>query len=133
MPPEKPQAPQIEYEELPNERMYTEEYANNVYYEPSAWDLKLIFGLLDQRHGKNLIRQHTAISLAWPQVKIFSHWLRGYIEFHEYVNGKIVVPSMAIPPEGTPPTAEQKAADPNAEKVYEIFTRLRKELIEKQN
>ena len=120
----------IEYAPFPDERTYTELYANNVYFEPSGWDLKLIFGTLDQRDGKNLIRQHTAVSLAWPQAKIFFYWLKGYIEFQEHMNGKIIVPLGAIPAEAVPPTEEQKAADPNVQKVYEIFDKLRKEVIQ---
>jgi hypothetical protein len=131
-PPEAPAVQKIDYEPYPPDRFFSEQYANNVFFEMSVWDLKLIFGLLDQRDGKTVIRQHTAISMAWPQVKVFYHWLRGHIEYHEHVNGKIVVPPMAIPTEGTPPTDEQTRAEPHAQKAYEIFKRLRTELIESQ-
>jgi len=122
----------IQYEQYPDDRLFTEEYANNVFFEPSAWDLKLIFGQLDQQQGKNLIRQHTAMTLSWPQIKILSFWLRGYVEFHEHLNGLIQVPENGIPPEVTPPTADQKDADPSVEKAYEIFKRLRAELLASQ-
>ena len=56
------------------ERSQTEDfrntYANNVLFETSVWDLKMIFGQLDQRLGQNAVVQHTAVAVPWPQVKI---------------------------------------------------------------
>jgi Protein of unknown function (DUF3467) len=129
---EKPKNPPIEYDPLPDDRIYNDVYANNTFFEASTWDLKVIFGQLDQRHGKNVIRQHTAVTLPWTHAKIIVHWLKGYIEFHEKINGKIIVPSTVIPPEAEPPSEEQVAADPNAKLAYEIFKKLRNELIEEQ-
>jgi hypothetical protein len=132
MSPEKPKSPPIEYELLPDDRIYNEVYANNVFFEPSAWDLKLILGQLDQRQGKNVIKQHTAVTLPWTQIKLLSYWLRGYVEYHETLHGKIVVPSNAIPPDISPPSEEMRAADSNVDLVYEIFRRLRNEFMENQ-
>jgi len=122
----------MEYATLQDDRFFNEAYANNVYYEASAWDLRLIFGQLDQRQGKSVINQHTGITLSWPQVKILSYWLRGYVEFYEFSNGTIKIPSNGIPPELPPPTQEQRAVDPQVDKVYEIFKKLRSELVESQ-
>lgn len=108
---------------------FTEAYANNVYFETSAWDLKLIFGQLDQSGGKVRTVQHTAITLPWTQVKILSYWLRGHIEAHEMVNGKIPMPPSIIPAEVPLPTKELKESDPNVERIYALFNRLRNELI----
>jgi hypothetical protein len=106
-----------------------EAYANNVYYEASSWDLKLIFGQLDQTEGKVRIVQHSAITLPWPLVKLMVFWLRGQIEAHELANGKIRVPPPVIPPELPPVTEEMKKSDPNAEAVFAIFNRFREEFI----
>lgn len=132
MAPEKPKVPPIEYEQYPDDRIYSEVYANNVYFEASAWDLKMVFGQLDQRQGKNVIRQHTSVTLPWTQIKLLSYWLRGYVEFHETTHGKIVVPSNAVPPDVPPPSEELRAADPNVDLVYNIFRKLRSEFIENQ-
>jgi hypothetical protein len=122
----------VSFQPLPDDEIYREAYANNVLLESSAWDLKLIFGQLDQRGGKVAIRQHTAITIPWAQAKIFSYWLRSNIESQEVTNGKIILPNALIPGEIQPPTEEQKAQDPSAMQIYEIFTRLRQELVEDQ-
>ena len=124
--PDKPDVPQIMFE-LASE-VY-EAYANNVYYEGSAWDLKLIFGQLDQTGGKVRILQHSAITVPWTMAKLMVYWLRGQIEAHELANGKIHMPPAIIPPALPPVTEEQKKQDPNAETVYAIFNRLRDELV----
>jgi Protein of unknown function (DUF3467) len=95
------------------DEIYRERYANNIYFEHSAWDLKLIFGHLDQREGKVVIRQNTAITLPWTQIKLLSDWLRGHLETYELANGKVRIPSNAIPSELAPPTPEQRKSDPN--------------------
>jgi|SRR5712664_1332709 len=118
--------PPLTYE--PADEFY-EAYANNSYFEASAWDLKLIFGQLDQSGGNVKVVQHTAITLPWTQVKLLSYWLRGQVEAHELTNGKIHMPSSIIPPPLPPLTEELKKSDPNAEAVYGIFNRLRDELI----
>lgn len=124
--------PPMQYQSLPEDDVYREVYANNVYLEPSAWDLKAIFGQLDQRQGKVTIRQHTAVTVPWTQAKILMFWLRGYLEFHEKTQGKVIIPPNGIPPEVTPPSEEQKKSDPSVEIAYEIFKRLRNELLESQ-
>jgi len=128
MAPENP----IQYQSLPEDDTYREIYANNVYFEPSAWDLKAIFGQLDQRQGKVVIRQHTAVTMPWTQAKILFYWLKGYLEFQEATQGKVIIPPSGIPPEVPPPSEEMKKSDPNVEKAYAIFKRLRDELIHSQ-
>jgi hypothetical protein len=128
MPPEKT----IQYDPLPEESFYREIYANNVYFEPSAWDLKLIFGQLDQRQGKTLIRQHTAVTLTWPEVKVVLYWLRGQLQFHEETQGKVIIPPAGLPGEVPPPTEETKQTEPNSEKAFVIFKKLREELLKEQ-
>jgi hypothetical protein len=34
-------------------------YANNIRFEASVWDLKLLFGLLDLSKPTNIVEQHT--------------------------------------------------------------------------
>jgi hypothetical protein len=47
--PEKAAIIPLDYKRVPDEEFF-EGYANNVFLEASAWDLKLIFGKLDQRY-----------------------------------------------------------------------------------
>jgi hypothetical protein len=121
---DKPVVPSASYEFA--DEVY-EAYANNVYFESSSWDLKLIFGQLDQSEGKVRIVQHSAITVPWAQAKLMVYWLRGQIEAHELVNGEIHIPPPVIPQPLPPITDEIKKSDPNAEAVYAIFNRLRDE------
>jgi hypothetical protein len=107
---------------------FTESYANNVYFESSAWDMKLIFGQLDQR-GKVKIVQHTAITLPWTQIKLLIPWLKGHLEAHELVHGKVRITANLIPPELLPPSKELKESDPNAEAIYDVFNKIRNEFV----
>lgn len=116
--------PQLTYERMED---FFEVYANNIFYETSSWDLKLIFGQLDQSEGKAKVAQHTAVTVPWPLAKLMVYWLRGQIEAHELVNGKIRMPPPVVPSPLPPLTEELRKSDPNAEAVYAIFNRLQAE------
>ena len=82
-------------------------YANNVYVEPSVWDLKIVFGQTDLSSGPNAVVQHTAITLPWNYVKILSYVLRSNIAVREAEDGHIPVPPrILIPPPKEIPPAE---------------------------
>jgi hypothetical protein len=130
MPPDKTEVQTAQFELA--EEVY-EAYANHIYYESSSWDLKLIFGQLDQSGGTVKVVQHSAITVPWPLVKTMVYWLRGHIETHELTNGKIHVPPPVIPPEPPPPSEEVKNSEPTAEAVYAIFKRLRDEFVASLN
>ena len=108
------------------ENFYTD-YANNVYLESSVWDLKIIFGQLDQSVSPPVTEQRSAITIPWIQAKILNYLLAGHIMGHETVTGKIVVPSAVVPPELSPPTEEAKKADPNLQKFYDEMKKLREQ------
>ena len=53
-----------------------EVYANNVFFESSVWDIKMLFGTLDQSKDQQIsIHQHTAISIPWLQAKVMAYFL----------------------------------------------------------
>jgi hypothetical protein len=101
-------------------------YANNVFYEQSVWDLKIIFGELDQAQG--IVDQHTAITIPWTLAKLALYYLGTQISGYEIVNGKIFIPQAVLPPEPPPLTDEQKL-DPNVVKIYAEFKRLHGEFM----
>lgn len=73
------------------------EYANNVYLEPSVWDLKLIFGEYSGR--KNGVDWHTSITIPWAQAKLLMYYLGVNIAIHELgQNSPTSVPTSMIPP-----------------------------------
>ena len=79
-------------------------YANNAQFESSTWDLKMTFGQTDLSIGPNVVVQHTAMTLPWPYVKIFSYLLSTQIAAHESENGRIPVPThiLSPPPDSLP-------------------------------
>jgi hypothetical protein len=81
-------------------------YANSVQFEASVWDLKVLFGQVDQ--AKSCIEQHTAVSLSWLQAKIAAYFLVVNILIHQAQIGAINVPPAVLPPRPDPsdPTIE---------------------------
>jgi hypothetical protein len=105
-------------------------YANNVHFEVSVWDLKLLFSEFQQPPGEPaFIQQHTGITIPWVQVKLMTLLLQLNIMAHESVNGKITVPANVLPPI-SPPGPE--ITDPQIrsvlENVYNKFQELVSEL-----
>jgi hypothetical protein len=109
---------------------FTSAYANHTFLEPSTWDLKMIFGQLDQSVQPNVVEQHTAITIPWTQAKILSHFLRVHLAAYEIVNGKIALHRTILPPEPTHPTKEILEQEPKSQEVFEMLKVLHKELIE---
>ena len=103
------------------------EYANNTMFEPTIWDLKLIFGEYSQRSES--VEYHTSITLPWAQAKLMLYYLQANIAAHEVANGKIKIPGAVIPPEWPPPTPEQ-AKDPKSHEVFETLQRLREQFMD---
>lgn len=121
---------------LPATKIYRSEdflsvYANNIQFEASVWDLKILFGELDQSDGRIDVEQHTGVNLTWMQAKILAYYLRLNIAVHEMSNGKISVPDSVMPPIlelnsiGWPDT-------PEAREIVHMLNRLREELFSTQ-
>jgi hypothetical protein len=81
-------------------------YANNAYFESSVWDLKIIFGQLEQHTGKTLVDWHTAVTIPWLQAKIWSYYLRLNVAIHEATSGPLTIPARVLPPPPEPPSAD---------------------------
>jgi hypothetical protein len=88
---------------------YESLYANNVQFEASVWDLKAIFGQLDQAESR--IEQHTAITMPWVHVKIAAYYLLMNVIAHEAIEGPIKVSPRVTPPrpDSADPTVEASA------------------------
>lgn len=106
---------------------FYEDYANNVYLESSVWDMKLIFGRLDQRANPPKVEQHGSVSMPWSQTKIFAYLLCAHIAGYELQNGQINVPSYVLPPLLPEPTEDMKKADPTAQALFERIMSLREQ------
>lgn len=103
------------------------EYANNTMFEPTIWDLKLIFGEYSGRSQS--IEYHTSITVPWAQAKLMLYYLQANVVAHEVANGKIKIPETVMPPEWPPPTPEQ-AKDPKSQEVFEALRNLREQFLD---
>ena len=101
------------------------DYANNVAFESTVWDLKLIFG--EYWDNDKSVQWHTSMTIPWAQAKLLSHYLRVNVEGYEAENGPIRVPSKMIPQEPPPPASNAAELD---KKIYEIFKRRHREFVE---
>ena len=98
-------------------------YANNTLIENSLWDLKIIFGQLEQHTGRPQVDWHTAVTVPWLQSKILSYYLRLNILSHEADNGTIKVPGQVMPPKPLKPSGEFEN-DPKALEFFEMASKI---------
>jgi hypothetical protein len=104
-------------------------YANSVMFESSAWDLRLLFGQLDQVSGAGIIKQHLGVTIPWPQAKLMLFWLRLQVEAAEMgVNARIPIRKDLLPQEAPELTPEQEQ-DPANRAVRELYIKLREEFL----
>jgi Protein of unknown function (DUF3467) len=96
-------------------------YANNTQFEMSSWDLKLIFGQLDQGTVNAVVQQHTSITMAWVQAKLLSYFLQVNVDIYESENGKIKIPDAVLPHKPEPPSGELEK-DPKAWARFELIS-----------
>lgn len=116
---------------LKNERAdnFISVYANNAFFEPNPWDLKIIFGQLDQLPDQPaVIRQNVAVTIPWAQAKLALYWLRLNVEATEIQMGKIPIRKELIPPE-PPPLPPEEENNPDSRRVFELVQKLRDEFI----
>ncbi len=106
------------------------EYANNFQLEQSTFDLKLIFGQLDQSEGAAVIQQHTAMTIPWASAKLLMYYLQLNIAGYELQNGKIKIPNELIPPPADRLPKEEEESNPNLKKLFDLVESLRKQFIE---
>jgi hypothetical protein len=102
-------------------------YANNVYYQPSEWDLKITFGELDNdpRDGNAFVDQHTSIAVPWLQAKLMNYFLTLQLGVYQMGHGKIAIPQPVMPPMPDPPTSD--APGDVSRQVFEYILKVRKE------
>jgi len=105
-------------------------YANQSLVEMSEWDLKVIFGQVEQHTGKAAVNWHTAVTMPWLHAKLLSYYLRVSLAAYELTHGKIKVPANVLPPKPEPPNKKQLASDPNAKAVYQAVKNLHAEAFE---
>jgi hypothetical protein len=106
----------------------TTDYANNVAFESTVWDLKLIFGEYSDRDKS--VEWHTSLTIPWAQAKLMQYYLQINIEIHERQHGQISVPNSMLPPEPSPPPNPN---DPNMKAIYEAVREQRERFMQSLN
>lgn len=86
---------QVEYRRSAD---YEERYANNVKLESTVWDIKLVFGAMDQSQPTTAIEQFVAINLSHRQAKLLAWCLEVQIASQEAESGEITIPDAVMPP-----------------------------------
>ena len=120
------EAPGIDYR---RDQEFLIRYANNTYLESTVWDCKITFGQTDLAEGKNVVVQHTAITLPWPYVKLFIYLLQTHLASREAEDGRIPVTKGMIAPPPTQMPKEYEGKLKHPKEALDAVQKLWKEFI----
>jgi len=109
------------------EPTYESVYANNHMVEISFWDLKVLFGQVEQ-HPKFNINYHTAVTMPWAQAKLLGYYLRLQVAWHEAVNGEVKLPSNLVPNKLEATAEDYENMTPEVRAFWELASRLHREV-----
>jgi hypothetical protein len=107
---------------------FIERYANNVRFESSVWDLRLILGTLDQATQPHTIHVHTAVNVPWQQAKLMAYFLYLHVLFQEAGGDAIKIPEGVMPPP-IEPAMKDLMHLPGTAPLLEKVRKLRSELL----
>jgi hypothetical protein len=84
-------------------------YANNIQFEMSAWDLKMVFGQLNQARQPMSVEQHSSLTLAWAHAKVTAYFMVVNVIAQQAQSGPIQVPPSVMPlrPNPDDPTLDE--------------------------
>ena len=99
-------------------------YANNARIETSVWDLKILFGQLDQRSGKWEVDWHTLVTMPWVQAKILDYFLRLNLAYYDHTNGPMMIPDSVKPRALELP----ENADPRTVQLFQTYNKIHKDM-----
>ncbi|MGO9262583.1 MAG: DUF3467 domain-containing protein [Bryobacteraceae bacterium] len=97
-------------------------YANNVKFELSIWDVKILFGEVLKYGSPSVVQQHAVMTVPWLQAKAMALFLSINVASHEEIDGPIRIPGVLLGP------ALQSFAnrDITLEQIFEEFIKDRK-------
>ena len=112
-----------------DEEIFTSNYANNIQVESNAFDLKLIFGILDHRNpSKAAVDQFSSVNISWPEVKLLIYLMQLHLATYELENGKVKIPAGALPPE-IPSTPPPEIDNTQVRAAFDLIRKMRAEFI----
>jgi Protein of unknown function (DUF3467) len=116
-----------------DEEEFFSTYANSVIVESNVFDMKLIFGLLDQRDPLHaIINQFLSVNISWVEVKLLLYWMQVHLASHELENGKVRVPPKAFPTE-IPAEPPPPFDSPLGREAFEVLRKMRAEFVAKES
>jgi len=72
-------------------------YANFTRFEPTLWDIKMLFGeIIEQNDQGGVVEHHTGVSMAWPCAKVMAFYLAMNVAIYERDNGSIAISSTVL-------------------------------------
>jgi hypothetical protein len=114
-----------------DEKTFSSGYANSIIVESNAFDLKLIFGLYDYRDPlKPIIEQFSSMNIPWSEVKLLIYWMQLHLAGYERENGKIKVPTSALPPE-IPSDPQPPFDNPKGREALDMMRKMRADFLAK--
>lgn len=103
-------------------------YANNVKFEMTAWDLRIMFGqLMPISEGMGQVDWHTDVTIPWAQAKLMNLFLGMNIALYERENGKITIPPGVLPAPMSSPPEGVDTSNPDAIETFKMVQALVKE------
>ena len=108
-------------------------YANNVKFELTVWDLRILFGqLLPMSEGIGQVDWHTDVTIPWAQAKLMNLYLEINIALYERENGKITIPAGVLPPLMSSPPEGVDTSNPDAIKAFKMVQALVEEFRDRE-
>jgi hypothetical protein len=108
---------------------FVSRYANHIRFEPTVFDLKIIFGESDVSSTPHeTVFQHTAITVTWAEAKLALWYLLVQLIVQESENGAIIIPPKQIPQE-LPPLASPLQRNESAKRAHDIVKKYREILL----
>lgn len=102
---------------------FVSRYSNNVQFDLSALDMRIVFGELRPGHP---LEQHTSIVMTYAQAKVMAYFLSTNVAVYEAIEGRIKVPGDTLPGPPPVPTGEDAEND-RLKKAYEASQRIYEE------
>jgi hypothetical protein len=108
---------------------FVSRHANNARFESYGADLKMLFGQSDLSSGKEVVEQHTAITVSWQEAKIFAYYLLVQLVMYEAQIGQPITVHPILLPDPIPDHGPEGAEDvAHMEETLGIFRELQARL-----
>src|SRR5947209_3435932 len=88
-------------------------YANSVFTDATAWDIKLTFGQFDEIDGVSATKQQVSVTMPFGAAKVMMYWIEASLIAHEVEIGRPIGIRQNARPKPLPPLTTEEQKDPN--------------------